>query len=408
MNKTPAIHRRGFGLKDHIEDDLAQKYHSRLLAYLQKHGNELHLGDLHIFLAHKFGFCYGVERSIEYAYETLQRFAGRKIYLLGEIVHNPYVNNQLRQNGVIILNGLQQKQMDYSFIRPEDVVILPAFGVTHTALNRLKQRKCDIVDTTCGSVLTVWKRVEYYAQNGFTTIIHGKYPHEETIAICSQISKYPEANYLVVKNLHEGTMIADFIAGKMSYTEVLRHFSGRYSTGFNPAEDLQKIGFANQTTMLGGESLQIAAIVRKAYTARYGKEQTEGNFHSFDTICSATQDRQDAVRDLLSSRNPDMMMIVGGFNSSNTAQLVQIAAKSIPSYHIRDSTDLISKREIRHQSFPEKKVLVTDNWLPDGAVKIGITAGASTPARKIGQVLYRLFELKNIPAEKIKSLVNAT
>ncbi|HDL18313.1 MAG TPA: 4-hydroxy-3-methylbut-2-enyl diphosphate reductase, partial [Bacteroidetes bacterium] len=282
------------------------------------------------------------------------------------------------------------------------------FGVTHTALNRLQQRKCEIVDTTCGSVLTVWKRVEYYAQNGFTTIIHGKYPHEETIAVCSQISKYPAAKYLVIKNATEGMSIADFIGGNISKKEILRQFTGRYTTGFNPENDLQKIGFANQTTMLGGESRQIAEIVREAFAARYGEEQTERHFRSFDTVCSATQDRQDAVRDLLAAGDLDMMMIIGGFNSSNTAQLMQIASESVSSFHIQDPGDLISKQEIRHQTFPAMKVRITDNWLPDGAVKIGITAGASTPTRKIGQVLYRLFELKNIPAHQIKRIVNAT
>src|SRR5256886_922071 len=264
--------RRGFGLKGDIEGALVADYHSRVVDRIRAQGYALTLGDLTFKLAREFGFCYGVDRAVEYAYETRTKFPDRRLLLVGEIIHNPHVNAKLRAMGVEFLHRPEGGEFDFGNVTAAEVVLLPAFGVTVRDFERLRAIGCVLVDTTCGSVLNVWKRVESYARDGFTAIIHGKHYHEETKATSSQVTKYPAGRYLVVRDMAEGQEVCRYIEGAGNGERFVRLFHGKMSPGFDPDRDLVRVGVANQTTMLSGESLAIAAELRKALAKRYGDE----------------------------------------------------------------------------------------------------------------------------------------
>src|SRR3982751_5056140 len=325
--------RKGFGLQADVQSELSADYARRIGDTLAEHDHVLTVADVTVLLAREFGFCYGVERAVEYAYQTRRKFPDRDLYLGGEIIHNPNVNARLREMGVTILER-GERGFDFSKLGPSDVVIMPAFGVTIDDFAALREKGCVLVDTTCGSVLNVCKRVESYARDGFMALIHGKYYHEETRATASQVRKYPNGHYLVVRNMEEAQLILGFIEGRVSAEQVLAKFSPHaVSPGFDPAVHLARIGVANQTTMLASESLAIAAEVGAAIERARGSEARARDFRSFDTICSATQERQDAVKELL--QEPlDAMVVIGGFNSSNTISLTALCAEKIPSYHV--------------------------------------------------------------------------
>lgn len=312
--------RKGFGLKKDIQGTLTSDYASGVVDAFLKGGYTLVAGPLTFRLAKEFGFCYGVDRAVEYAYETRIKFPDRPIALVGEIIHNPHVNARLRQMGVRFLEHGPDGQFDFSELTAEDVVIMPAFGVTIRDFERLKTVGCVLVDTTCGSVLNVWKRVDSYARDGFTAIIHGKSYHEETKATASQVTKHPGGRYLVVYDMAEARLVCDFIEGRGDAAALAERFAGKTSPEFDFAADLERVGIANQTTMLAGESLAIAAEFGLSMGRRYGAAVRDEHFRSFDTICSATQERQDAVLALL-EEPLDLMVVVGGYNSSNTCNL---------------------------------------------------------------------------------------
>jgi 4-hydroxy-3-methylbut-2-enyl diphosphate reductase len=384
--------RKGFGLKDAIEGQLATDYASAIVDLLRARGYSLTVGPVTFRLAREFGFCYGVDRAVDYAYETRHKFPDRQLYLVGEIIHNPHVNRKLEEMGIRFLLSDAGGEFDFSAVTPEDVVILPAFGVTIRDFERLRAIGCVLVDTTCGSVLNVWKRVESYARDGFTSVIHGKHYHEETRATASQVEKYPGGKYLVVLNMAEARMLCDYIERGGDATALERHFEHRHAPGFDFARDLERIGVANQTTMLSGESLAIAAEIRASMERRYGAEALPRHFRSFDTICSATQDRQDAVRGLL-EEPLDLMVIVGGYNSSNTCQLATLVrSHGARGYHIEDAACIdVAAGSVRHQPAGKKHEETTAAWL-EGATRIGLTAGASTPNNKIGETIARVCE----------------
>ena len=384
--------RKGFGLKAEVQDDLVQDYHGQIIDFMRGHDYTLVDGDVTIRLAREFGFCYGVERAVEYAYQARRKFPDRRILLVGEIIHNPHVNARLGEMGIEILRHRDATDpFDFSHITATDVVILPAFGVTVTDLDRLRQIGCVLVDTTCGSVLNVWKRVESYARDGLTAVIHGKYAHEETRATASQVTKHPRGQYLVVRDMNEARLVCDFIEGKVAADEIERRFHHAMSPGFDPARDLTRVGVANQTTMLAGESLAIADEIGLAIERARGREARERDFRSFDTICSATQERQDAVRDLL-NEPLDLMIVVGGFNSSNTLSLAALCAEKVPTYHVETSSSIDPERGCIHYRPAGKEHREVDqaDWLPSGPVRVGITAGASTPNNKIGDAVFRI------------------
>jgi 4-hydroxy-3-methylbut-2-en-1-yl diphosphate reductase len=388
--------RRGFGLKAEIEGRLTADYHSAVVERLRANQYELTAGPLTFRLAKEFGFCYGVERAVDYAYETRHKFPDRRLYLVGEIIHNPHVNQKLSDMGVRFLARSEDGQFDFSPILPEDVVILPAFGVTVGDFDRLRTLGCVLVDTTCGSVLNVWKRVESYARDGFTAIIHGKHYHEETKATASQVTRHQGGRYLVVFNHDEARAVCDFIEQGGDSGALAERFGRAVSPGFDFERDLVRVGIANQTTMLSGESLAIAREIGASMARRYGEASLAEHFRSFDTICSATQERQDAVVALL-DRPLDLMIVVGGYNSSNTCHLAALVrSRGVPVFHIEDADAVDpAARTLRHQPIGTKQEAVATDWL--GAARmIGMTAGASTPNNKIGETIVRICETAGV------------
>jgi 4-hydroxy-3-methylbut-2-enyl diphosphate reductase len=383
--------RKGFGLRGEITPQLEADYASRIVEAVKARGYTLEVGPLTFRLAREFGFCYGVDRAVEYAYETRTKFPDRRLLLVGEIIHNPHVNTRLQEMGITFLHPAADGSFDFSGITPDDVVILPAFGVTVGDFRRLRELGCVLVDTTCGSVLNVWKRVDTYARDGYTAIIHGKYWHEETRATASQVEKYPGGRYLVVLNMDEARLVMDFLEHGGDPAPLQERFASACSPGFDFTRHLEYVGFANQTTMLAGESLAIANAFRETVARRFGPEAAAERVRTFDTICSATQDRQDAVLELL-REPPDLMLVIGGYNSSNTCHLAALAAShGVRTYHIEDATGIDPEAgTLRHQPVRQKRDTVEDpGWLGEARV-IGVTAGASTPNNKIGEALARV------------------
>ena len=381
--------RKGFGLRAAIEGQIAGDYHSGLVEAMRANDYRLDAGRLSFRLAREFGFCYGVDRAVEYAYETRRKFPAHQLTLVGEIIHNPHVNSRLRQMGIEFVFRGADGQFDFSSLTPEHVVIMPAFGVTVADFAQLRAIGCVLVDTTCGSVLNVWKRVESYARDGFTAVIHGKHYHEETKATASQVTKYPGGRYLVVFDMAEARLVCDYIERGGEAGEIAQRFANAVSPGFDFERDLTRVGLANQTTMLSSESLAIALEFRRSMVVRYGEAAIGEHFRSFDTICSATQERQDAVVKLL-EQPLDLMLVVGGYNSSNTTHLAALCrSRGVPTYHIEDATAVdVETGRIRYQPSVKAAEITARDWIRDARV-IGITAGASTPNNKIGETIVR-------------------
>ncbi|MEO8449909.1 MAG: 4-hydroxy-3-methylbut-2-enyl diphosphate reductase [Gemmatimonadota bacterium] len=390
MTGDASYFRKGFGLKGAIEGLLTADYHSAVIEAFRERNFVLELGPLTFRLAREFGFCYGVDRAVEYAYETRTKFPAKRLFLIGEIIHNPHVNQKLAAMGVQFLQPDRDGRFELSGITPDDVAIIPAFGVTIHDFRRLRDLGCVVVDTTCGSVLNVWKRVESYARDSFTAIIHGKHWHEETKATASQVMKHGDGRYLIVFDMAEARLVCDFIETSGDPAALAVRFGNMVSPGFDFSRDLIRVGIANQTTMLSSESLAIAEEFRQAMVRRYGAEQAGLHVRTFDTICSATQERQDAMVQLLDDP-PDLMVVVGGYNSSNTCHLAALSVrKGVRTFHIEDS-DCIDPvaGTIRHQPVGQKVEETLGDWLA-GSTAIGITAGASTPNNKIGETVARI------------------
>jgi 4-hydroxy-3-methylbut-2-enyl diphosphate reductase len=391
----PLIFRKGLDMKEAVAGELSAAYDSAIVDGIRASDFVFTSGRLTVHLAREFGFCYGVDRAVDYAYQARRRFPERNVFLTGEIIHNPHVNDRLREAGIRFLSdpGEQRDRLG-----ADDVVILPAFGVTVAEMAQLTSQGCTLVDTTCGSVLNVWKNVVRYAQDGYTAIIHGKVKHEETRATASQALKYPNGRYLVLLDREEAAVVCDYIKRGGSRDAFLARFGASASPGFDPDRDLERIGCANQTTMLMSESLEIGEMFRAAMLERYGAEKLAHHFRAFDTICSATQERQDAVIALLDSRAMDLMIVIGGYNSSNTCNLARICAARVPTLHIADPSCLVSRSEARHRpvgapSTATGREEVAHDWLPPkGPLVVGLTAGASTPNNIVGQVIRRLEE----------------
>jgi 4-hydroxy-3-methylbut-2-enyl diphosphate reductase len=408
--------RRGFGLRKQIEPLIRSEYHSALVERIRANGYEESWGDgdarVTVRLAEEFGFCYGVDRAVEYAYETRTQFPGRRIFLLGEIIHNPHVNRRLTDMGVVFLQPDAQGRFDFGGIVPEDVVILPAFGATVDDFRRLQAIGCILVDTTCGSVLNVWKRVEQYARDGYTALIHGKHHHEETRATASQALKYPEGRFLIVRDMDDTRRVMDYLEGRpgaMTREQFLAHFAEKMSAGFDPDLHLSRIGVANQTTMLSGDSLGIAAEVGRSLQRRFGSEpgfDISQHFRSFDTICSATQERQDAVEKLMSGPEgaPDVMVVIGGYNSSNTNHLAVLCARHAVTFHVADASCIDPGRgtiRFKPAGTPlDAPEVEAEDWLPAGPIVVGLTAGASTPNVRIGEAVELLLRVRGLQVQE--------
>ena len=396
--------RKGFGLKAEVKPVIDSEYHSALLERIRSRAYLDRFGDVTVRLAKDFGFCYGVDRAVDYAYQTRHQFPDKRIFLVGEIIHNPHVNHRLQEKGIEFLYPSGDGVFDFSGITADDVVIIPAFGVTVGDLKRLQKRECVLVDTTCGSVLLVWKRVDGYARDGFTAVIHGKYQHEESRATASQVQRHEGGKYIVVRNMNEADMVGDYMNGRpgsLSRDEFMRRFGKRTSDGFDPDRDLRKVGVANQTTMLATESLAIGARLREMMVESMGEDHASAHFRSFGTICSATQERQDAVLEMM-EEPPDVMLVVGGYNSSNTNHLAHLCREYTTTFHVKDAECIdLDSGAIHHKpELDPHTPEVTDwNWLPPGPLQLGITAGASTPNNEIGKALARILAIRGIEAE---------
>jgi 4-hydroxy-3-methylbut-2-en-1-yl diphosphate reductase len=388
----PLIFRKGLDLKHEVAGVLAASYHSDLIEAIKTADFRYFSGRLTIHLAREFGFCYGVDRAVDYAYQTRRRFPDRTVYLTGEIIHNPHVNAELRSQGIRFLTD-PGESLDR--VMPADVVILPAFGVTIELLTDLQRRGCILVDTTCGSVLNVWKNVRRYAEEGYTSVIHGKYWHEETRATASQALHAGPGRYLIVLDRAEAAIVCGYVRGGGLRDHFLARFARAVSPGFDPDRDLERIGCANQTTMLSSESLEVGEMLRAAMRGRYGEDALATRFRAFDTICSATQDRQDAVKTLLVERALDLMIVIGGLNSSNTCNLARICAQQVATYHIANPEGLLSPTAIRHKPVGAGEEITSTDWLPPGPVTIGLTSGASTPDNLVDAAIRQLDRMAN-------------
>lgn len=384
---------KGFGLKSEVGPVLARTYQSGIVERLKALGYAAGAAGLHFKLAKEFGFCYGVDRAVDYAYQTRRQFPDRRVFLSGEIIHNPDVNRRIQKMGIRILDHHKDPVERFREVAEGDVMILPAFGVSIPELEHLKSKQCVLVDTTCGSVLNVWKKVHYYARDGYTVIIHGKHYHEETRATASQALTHAGGHYLCVRDLAETELVCDYVRGRIDAEALMARFKDAASPGFEPAIHLQRIGLANQTTMLMSETLKVQELLRRAMVDRYGDAGLEARFRAFDTICSATQERQDAVHEMLDAGGLDMMIVIGGYNSSNTQALARMCAPRVQTYYI-DSPACIDPAGIRYRQLGAAEESVAPAWLPAGEVRIGVTAGASTPDSVVGEVIERILALR--------------
>jgi 4-hydroxy-3-methylbut-2-enyl diphosphate reductase len=373
-----------------VQAEVEQHYRSQWVERIRGSGGKITIGGTTIHLAKAFGFCYGVERAIDLAYAAHKVFPEQRIFLLGEIIHNPDVNAQISAMGIRPLPARPEDE-DFAALTPEDVVIVPAFGSEVSTVNRIREIGCQIVDTTCGDVMSVWKRVRQNAKDTVTSIIHGKASHEETRATASHARGPGSGAFLVVLDLAQTHRVCEFIRGEIPASAILEEFRGAYSDGFDPEQHLRRIGVANQTTMLRSETEEVQNLLRDAIQARdHGSTE---NFRFFDTICGATQERQDALFDLLRTQL-DVLLVVGGYNSSNTTHLAEIGQKAVATYFVRNSSCLHSADAIAHFDLHAKTEIVTANWLPTTPCAIGITAGASCPNNLIEETILRVLELR--------------
>ena len=382
-----------------VQAQVLSHYRSEVVERIRANGNILSAGNLTVKLAKEFGFCYGVERAIDLAYAARRAYPDQRIFLLGEIIHNPEVNDQIKRMGIVTIAG-KPRDEEINQLGPDDIVIIPAFGTEVATRRKLEEKGCNFVDTTCGDVMSVWKRVRQYSKDSVTSIIHGKAWHEETMATSSQARASGKGHYLVVFTLGETDYVCNYIIHGGDKQEFLKKFKGAYSEGFDPDVDLEAIGVANQTTMLRGETEEVQRRLKNAMIQKYGEAELPRHFRFFDTICGATQDRQDALGKLL--QEPlDLLLVIGGYNSSNTSHLAEMGEAKLPTYFIKNAAKMESDKIIHHYNQHEHRELETRDWLPSGKITVGITAGASCPNNLIEDTIRRLFELRGISVHEL-------
>jgi len=386
-----------------VQAQVLSHYRSELVERVRAHGGVLAADSLTVKLAKEFGFCYGVERAIDLAYAAKKYFSENSpntpIYLLGEIIHNPEVNDQIRNMGIQIISPKPTDE-ELSRLKSGDAVIIPAFGTEVGTRKKIEEKGCIPVDTTCGDVMSVWKRVRQYSKESVTSIIHGKAKHEETKATTSQARAYGSGHYLVVFTLAETDYVCNYILHGGDKNEFLEKFKGAYSAGFDPDQHLKAVGVANQTTMLRGETEEVQRRIKNAMIQKYGEAEIGNHFRFFDTICGATQDRQDALQKLL--REPmDLLIVIGGYNSSNTSHLAEMGEAKLPTYFIKNAAKMVSEKLIVHYDQHKHQEVETPDWLPSGKVTVGVTAGASCPNNLIEDTIRRLFELRGISVQHL-------
>lgn len=373
-----------------------------LLRHARSQDRRLAIDGLQIRLSEDFGFCQGVERAVELALRAARAVepgssSTPRLFVTGEIIHNPAVHEELRRAGLIFLAPAGTPGR-LAGIRPEDSVIIPAFGNPREEEEQLRRIGCTVIDTTCGWVRRVWRAAQEFAAAGLTIVIHGRADHEETRATASRI----DGPWVVVRDGEQAERLAQLVAqrpgtgepGDLASAEV---FAARVGAavreGFDPARDLARLGLVNQTTMLSSETQAIATTLRRALEQRLGQPPDAGHFRTLETFCPATERRQDAVRRMIAAGEIDCLIVVGGFRSSNTAHLAQLGAARVPSFHVEDATCLIDRTTIRHLPPGAPAPVLASGWLPAAPATIGVTAGASTPDRETGMILQRLIAL---------------
>jgi len=382
-----------------VAAQVAVHFHSSIVETLRDHGGRITVGNTTLLLAEQFGFCYGVKRAIDLAYASRQVFPDNRIFLIGEIIHNPEVNRQLREMDIV---SLPWREMDASYdqLTENDVLIVPAFGAPTTFMDKVAERGSYVIDTTCGDVMKVWRRVRGYARDQVTSIIHGKSDHEETRATASRaLGEDGTGHYLMVLTLKDVDFLCDYIVHGGDKVGFLARFKGGHSPGFDPEIHLKTVGLANQTTMLKSETEEIQRRIRKAVIARNGDASA---FQVFDTICGATQERQDALIEML--RQPmDLLLVVGGYNSSNTSHLVEMAQPLVTTFFIRDASCIRALDEIVHYDLLDRRETTTYAKLLSnpGPLTVGITAGASCPNNLIEETIFKVFDLRGVPREAL-------
>ncbi|MDP6677775.1 MAG: 4-hydroxy-3-methylbut-2-enyl diphosphate reductase [Verrucomicrobiota bacterium] len=405
--KPKRINVRRPDIMEQVKAEVVTHYHSELVEHIRANGSNFAYGNTSIRLAKEFGFCYGVERAIDLAYAARRHFPREKpVYILGEIIHNPHVNEQIRDMGLTFLSGSHQAA-NIEDLQEGDPVVVPAFGTEVGITDQLDKRGCTVIDATCGDVMSVWKRVRQNAREQVTSIIHGKAWHEETKATSSQAKAFENGHYLVVFDLEETDFVCRYITQGGDREAFLTRFNGAMSEGFDPDRHLDAIGLANQTTMLRGETEEVQRRLRAAMIEKHGEEALPEHFRFFDTICGATQDRQDALRDLL-SRPMDLLLVVGGYNSSNTSHLAEMGEAKLPTYFIKDASEMESAERLQHFLQDTHLMALAENWLPpDGELTVGVTAGASCPNNLIEEVILRVYELRGAPANEVLGSIHA-
>lgn len=375
---------------------MTEEFTSKLVREMLENANVIVKGDVTVKLAKAYGFCWGVERAVAMAYETRRQYPKERIWITNEIIHNPLVNQRLRDMNVYFVpqDGLIK---DLSGIESGDVVILPAFGATLEEMQILSDKGCQIVDTTCPWVSKVWSALDKHMRANCTSVIHGKWKHEETIATASFAEKY-----IVVLNLDDAKYVADYIMNGGDREAFLAKFENAISEDFDPDTDLAAVGVANQTTMLKSETHAMAKLFEKTMMQKYGPADLSKHFVAFDTICDATQERQDAMHELLKEEQGlDMMLVIGGFNSSNTSHLQEMAEHSdVISYWVDTPACVGPGNKIVFRS-SDGTEQVGENWLPSGPVTIGLTSGASTPDKVVEDVMERVFMIHKLEQTKI-------
>ena len=360
----------------------------------------LDFGYVRFHIARHFGFCFGVENAIEISYRAIDENPNNRIFLLSQMIHNLDVNNDLQSKGIhFIMDTLGNQLIDWDEIKSDDIVIIPAFGTTLEILDLLKQKGVETkkYDTTCPFVTRVWKRADQLGKQNHTIIIHGKHNHEETRATYSYSKK--NAPSLIIKDMDEAIVLSQFILGTRDISQFEETFKDKYSESFNPKKDLDRIGVINQTTMLATETQAISNFLKEVMQEKFGADNSkEYMADTRDTLCYATNENQDSTYGLLNTK-ADLAIVVGGYNSSNTSHLVELCEEKLPTYFICNSSEIISKSEIQHFNFQNKKLLSTENYIPQKEkIDIILTSGASCPDTIVEEVLNKL--LSYFPSNK--------
>ena len=365
---------------------------------------EIKVDNLTFFIARHFGFCYGVENAIEKSYKAIKENPDKRIFLLSQMIHNPDVNEDLESHGLKFLQDTHGKQLiPFEELTSEDIVIIPAFGTTVEIEKKLLNKgiEIDTYNTTCPFVEKVWNRSAKLGSANHTIIIHGKAKHEETRATFSHSSQNSPS--LVIKDITEAQVLADFILGKRELKDFHDTFRGNYSENFDPKIHLNKIGVVNQTTMLATNTQEITDYLRSVMSQKFGLENIKEHMaDTRDTLCYATNDNQSATIGLL-EESVDLAVVVGGYNSSNTTHLVELLEQKFNTYFIRNECEIIDENQIYSFDIHTKERTLNQTFLPDKQeLRIAITSGASCPDKLVDEVIHKIIKLKNLNSKSIQ------